>query len=261
MLLSSLKYFFDLGKSYQNTLVCYERIMEILTEPLQTNGEIEINTINDITVKDLAFAYGEDEQSVINAFSYTFTTGNIYCLSGENGAGKTTLLKILIGLYMYGANDRVMINGFKLADIDMIGLRRRQIGFTEQVPDCIAGTVGENLFLHSSENGNLSDESANVLSLFSFDRFIGELPNGFDTIINEDNSCFSGGEMQKLAILRQLIKNPDLMIFDEPTSALDYESKIEFINHLESIKENKIILLITHDEYIKRKCDDEIVLA
>ena len=79
-------------------------------------------------------------------------------------------------------------------------------------------------------------------------------------IINETNSNVSGGEKQKIAIIRQLISNPDVLLFDEPTSALDEESKNFFIKYLKKIKDGHIVILVTHDKDLVRECDAVLAL-
>lgn len=80
--------------------------------------------------------------------------------------------------------------------------------------------------------------------------------NSFSFIINEKNTNISGGEKQKISILKVLYKNPEVMIFDEPTSALDMNTTRKFINYLQKIKSDKIIIIVTHDEYVKGCCDE-----
>jgi len=90
--------------------------------------------------------------------------------------------------------------------------------------------------------------------------FINELDNGLESIMYEKSSNVSGGEKQKISILKVLLKQPDVMIFDEPTSALDSESAYNFISHLMSLKKEKLIILVTHDEEIKKNADVIIAL-
>jgi len=259
MLLNSLKYFFGLGKNYQETLVSYERISEILSEAEHLNGATEIDAIRSITIRDLNFSYNED-QKILKDFNFTFKAGNIYCLTGENGAGKSTFINILLGLYVHEVRGEILFNDVELRDIDMVRLRKHNIGYTEQNPVLINGTILDNLLLDSvDDNRDFNHKKLNALTLFSFKRFVDTLPEGLDTVIGEDYSNISGGERQKLSILRQIVKNPDLMIFDEPTSSLDNESKAAFIEHLVKIKEDKIIVIVTHDNYVKGYCDFEVI--
>lgn len=100
----------------------------------------------------------------------------------------------------------------------------------------------------------------NYVHLFNLERFIESLPNGFNTYINTDSNNLSGGEKQKIAIIRTLLKNPDLIILDEPTSALDKKSIENFKALIKYLKSNKIIIIITHDHELLDICDEKIQL-
>jgi len=258
MLLNSLKYFFGLTRYMQETLVSFTRVSDILKVEIITNGNKVIEKIEEIKIKNLCFSYTEDKTKIINNASHTLIRGKIYCLSGINGAGKTTFIHLLAGL-LQSDQGEICYNNSPIRDVDMITLRKHNIGFTDQDSILINGTLIENLFLDS--NNNISDSNLDeLLAIISFKKFIETLPEGLNTIIGENYSNISGGERQKISIIRQLLKNPQLMIFDEPTSSLDHVSKIDLINHLNRIKRDKIIILVTHDEEIIKGCDIEIEL-
>lgn len=100
-----------------------------------------------------------------------------------------------------------------------------------------------------------------LIKLLNLSNFIDECENKLDSVINPYSTNLSGGEKQKISILRTLLKNDSsVLIFDEPTSALDYKSKINLLNYLKEIKEDKIIILISHDDEIKEIVDEVILL-
>jgi len=134
----------------------------------------------------------------------------------------------------------------------MYEIKLRCIGVTEQEPILIADTLLNNITFGQKYS---NDRLYELIEILNLDNYISSLDNGLETIINEKSSNISGGEKQKISILRELLKNPEVLIFDEPTSALDSLSKIKLINYLQEIKTDKIIIIISHDEIIKNICD------
>ena len=253
MMMNSARYFFNLGKSYQDNLVSYNRIIEILAIKKQNNGDLDLNSIDKISLENISFNYGD--KSIFNSYNIEFKKGKIYNIIGDNGAGKTTLINLILGLYINDYSGKIDYNDINIENIDMYKTKLKHIGITEQEPILIADTLLNNITFGQSYNNNKLYELIDILNL---DKYISSLENGLDTIINEKSSNISGGEKQKISILREVLKNPDVLIFDEPTSALDSLSKVKFINYLQEVKLDKIIIIISHDEIIKN-ISDEIV--
>lgn len=250
MMLGSGQYFFHLGSSYQSTLVSYDRIQTILREPLQKDGERELSNIHCITINHLNFYY--DNKPVFTDFSYQFKKGNTYAIIGHNGAGKTTLVHLLLGLYQDEYQGEILYNNYELHELKMSSIRWKNIGITEQEPILLADTVKNNFYLGLDEKKSDISEFCKVLNM---EKYLHDLSNGLSTMINDKSSNLSGGEKQKISIIRQFIKDPDIMIFDEPTSAMDHSSRLSFLNYLDNIKKNKIILMISHEPEIIQFCD------
>jgi len=136
-------------------------------------------------------------------------------------------------------------------------VRKNLISFSEQEPKLINDTIEYNLKLNGNElcKSKLVD-FAEILNMTDF------LETAtLDFEINEKNTNTSGGEKQKISILRALYRDTPVMIFDEPTSALDLQSSEKFMNYLEQIKDNRIILIITHDEGIIQRCNSIVRLG
>ena len=195
---------------------------------------------------------------MLNDFSALFAAGYIYAITGQNGCGKSTVVKLLLGLYPTDYSGTIQYNGINLQDIDLYDLRAHSVGITEQEPTIIEDSIINNLTLLCDDpDMSLLDFYIDALGLRDF---IKQLPDGLETKLTEQNQNLSGGEKQKIAIIRLLLKNPDVLIFDEPTSALDSASKTQFIDILMGIKHNHIIILITHDQSIADVCDYVIPL-
>jgi len=223
----------------------------------------------------------------INSFGAEFLKGKMYAIAGANGAGKSTLINLMLGMYIDEYEGSITYNGIDIRSIDMLAARRNLIGFAEQEPLLITDTIRYNLnFMDVCNGESISRRSQNsdsrsgksdindadcykelALDCDSLMEFIKILnmkdfihQHTMDFEINESNTNTSGGEKQKIAILKVLCKNPAVMIFDEPTSALDAETAKQFLEHLHRLKKDKIIILITHDETAKGYCDEVVII-
>lgn len=276
-MLSSCRYFFGLASAFQSTLVSYNRTKDILCRQVESNGEMPLQHVDTIELRNVSFSYGCHDQGVFNpsgnkagpgnaliqnnneitkpiirSFSYDFSKGNLYAVTGNNGAGKTTLTKLMIGLYIDEFSGNISLNGIPIHELDMVYIRKNLIGYAEQDPLLIEDSIYYNLTYtdHLPDKVYNDDTSFHtrlkeLAGILDMERFLDEKTLLFR--VNEENNNLSGGEKQKLAILKVLLKDPDVMIFDEPTSALDKETKSRFIHYLSRLKENKIIIVVTHD--------------
>lgn len=130
------------------------------------------------------------------------------------------------------------------------------MGVTEQEPPILNMTIRDNLTLLGGEVNE--EELRRLIDSLGLQTLISSSANGLDTVIEDGGDGVSGGEKQKIAIVRQLVKNPDVMLFDEPTSALDAESKRGLIGILEEKKSEHIIIVVTHDRELLEACDEVI---
>lgn len=242
MLLGSISYFANLGKSYQDTLISYNRIKEILNIEVEDNGLEHVNNILQIKFNNVEFSYKNKE--IIYDFTYQFKYGKIYCIVGENGSGKSTLINLMIGLlHKYKGN--IYYNSIDIRQLDAYWIRKKFIGITEQEPILINDTIKQNI-TYGLDKVDTNDIYYWCKKFKLYD-FINTLPNKFDTIINERSNNISGGEKQKISLVRTFIKNPNVIILDEPTSALDQMSINGLKSILKDLKSNKIIIIVTHD--------------
>lgn len=254
IILSIIRFLFNYGQDYQDTMVSYKRIQDIMDIKAEEQGNLSITEIKNIHLDNLNFRYLENDYAIMN-LSYHFETGYMYAIAGKNGGGKTTLINLLLGLYNSDiTNNQILYNGIDIKNINMKDVRKSLIGITEQEPVLMNGSVKDNMFLNAFDDGNLD----NLIDVFNLQHI--NFTTNIDLLTNVSNTI-SGGEKQKISIIRTLLKDTDLLIFDEPTSAMDDKSKIKFINYLEKIKNNKIIIIVTHDTFIKGKCDKIIELS
>lgn len=257
MLLKSIKYFFELGKIYQSNLVSYERIKSLLKIQIQPDGDKILKSIEQVEVSNISFKY--KDKTIFKKYSTSLEKGKIYTLIGENGAGKSTLIDLILGLYTKQHNGSIYYNNENIDNINMKHSREKLISLTEQEPMLINDTILNNLILNVE---NLDEKYLEYLiDILNIRPYLNTLPLGINTVIHGTNSNISGGEKQKLSIIRSLLKNPDIIILDEPTSALDKNTIISLKNHLSILKKDKIIIIITHDKSIDSITDEYIEIV
>ncbi|MFA9375868.1 MAG: ABC transporter ATP-binding protein [Lachnotalea sp.] len=244
---NSIRYFFGIGKQIQNVKVSYERLQVFAKYKEQKNGGFKVETVNEISLFNVKFAYGDRE--ILNDFNATFKMGTSYAIVGENGSGKTTLINMVIGLYdKY--NGSIQYNGIDIKSIDILDLRKNKISVVEQDPELLNDSIYTNIDLYSAEPDPIRINTS-MVEWFETDEDIGKI----NVIENSVNGNLSGGERQKIALVRALYKNPDVLILDEPTSAIDKSGRDFFTKKISEIKKNKIVIIVTHEPYIENMCD------
>jgi len=237
-----------LGSSYQSARASAERTKRIYQNPLELNGDICIDCVQELALDNLSFSYGNHE--VFSGVSKTFQSGKIYAICGENGSGKSSLLNCIVGLYPDLIKGDILFDGVSISKINMSYMRRNRIAFIEQMPEFLNMSIDEFLDL-GIEVTEATRENKRILSeAFGLSKF-----NTRDEI-TESGSNFSGGEKQKIAIARALSKDCAVAILDEPTSALDAASVDVLINALKRQKPGRITLIVSHDPRILDLCDE-----
>lgn len=256
MIMSSINYFISLSSTYQQALVSYDRLMELEGEPKETNGLIKINDIAEISLENVRFSHNA-ETRILFELTEVLKKGNVYCIQGANGAGKSSFINLMIGLYPE-YEGKIKFNKINIKEIDCYDLRRNAIGVVGQEPCLIKGSILENLLY--GLNGVGFEKVKYWCQKFDLFEMISNLPDKFNTLVSENVGNLSGGEKQKISIIRILFKNASVLIFDEPTSALDLNSINMFKQIISDIKRDKIILIITHDKQVMEIADEIIEL-
>lgn len=212
-------------------------------------------TVKTVELRRVTFHYDENRPLFQN-YSCLLQRGVITAISGVNGSGKTTLLRLLTG-YLEPQEGVVFVNGRNLKDWQLDSFRCR-VSAVFQDSLLITGTIRENITLNNPKYRKSDIESA--LQLSGADSLVARLPDGLEHKIGVEGGGLSGGERQKIAIARALIRKPDILIFDEVTNHLDCESRLRMRSLLKQLRENTIVLMVSHDPEMLALCDNEIHL-
>ncbi|MDM5436492.1 ATP-binding cassette domain-containing protein [Bacillus hominis] len=220
-------------------------------EVIQGNS---VGKINSIQIKDLSFSY-KDKQ-IIKNLSINIPVGKHIAVVGKSGCGKSTLLKFLLRLYEF--EGAIKINGKPIQDYNLEVLRR-EIVLVPQHPELINGTVWENIIFDLSEVQK--DEIKEMLQDLRVDEFVSQLPEQYNTNIGKySNQSLSGGQLQRLAIARALIRNPQVLLLDESTSALDKENTKIVLQAIRKHMKGKTVILVTHNEQVATQVEEVIYI-
>lgn len=228
-----------LGRALQAAKQTFSLLDE--NEPIGNDGSKEIEKLNEIKFENVDFSYPNRDKNIFENLNLHFEDKKIVGLVGESGSGKSTLMKMVMKWYM-AKSGKIFLNDEDILDIDSRKLQEK-IAYIPQFPQIFSQTIRENLVLG---NEKITDEE--ILEIAEKCRLKDKIlstENGLDTKINSEKVIFSSGEMQRLELMRALLKRADVYIFDEPTSNLDTLNESIILN---LIKENckGMVFLISH---------------
>ena len=228
---------------------------EILDHAPPKRGGKHIENIESVEFRNVSFAYpGAGVKNAVSNFSATFRAGRIAALIGANGAGKTTLLKLATAA-LEPQSGEILVNGSPVQSLDTDAFRR-QIGIVFQDSLLVTGTIRDNITLRDPAFTEKDIEDA--LSSSGMDKVVERLPNGLDTCVGLDGQSLSGGEMQRLAIARALVRDPGILVLDEVTNHRDADARAAFGELLRRLAPGRIVLVVSHDPSLTNLCDEKI---
>ena len=217
-------------------------------KPLQVKG-------GEIRFENVVFAY-DPERTILKGISFTVPAGKTVAVVGPSGAGKSTLSRILYRFYDI-TSGRVSIDGQDIRDVTQKSLRAA-IGIVPQDTVLFNDTIRYNIAYGRIDANEAEIEEAARLA--QIEPFIEQLPDGFEATVGERGLKLSGGEKQRVAIARTLLKNPPILLLDEATSALDTHTEREIQAALKLISENRTALVIAHRLSTVVDADEILVL-
>ena len=204
----------------------------------------------------VSFRYAPDLPNVLHEISLTIPAGSMLGIVGPSGSGKTTLTRMLQKVY-FPTSGTIRINDCYINELDTAHLRRH-LGVVLQENFLFRATVADNI--RAGQSAATREEIIHAALLAGADEFIVNLPQGYDTLLEEGAKNLSGGQRQRLAIARALLTQPEILILDEATSALDPESERIVRENLADIAKNRTVLVVSHRLSMLKSADSIIVL-
>ncbi|REJ04148.1 ABC transporter ATP-binding protein [Microbacterium bovistercoris] len=253
-----------------------ERVFEFLDADEQDPDAEDAPTVKDgrgvIEFEHVAFSYTPD-RPLITDLSFRVEPGQTVAIVGPTGAGKTTLVNLIMRFYELSGG-RILLDGQDIAEMTREDLRSRT-GMVLQDPWLFAGSILENIRYGKA---SATDEEVLAAAKATYvDRFVHALPEGYETVLDEDASNVSAGERQLITIARAFVSQPSILILDEATSAVDTrtelllqhamaalrEGRTSFViaHRLSTIRDADLILVMEHGDIVEKGNHDELIAA
>ena len=232
-------------REIKQSLADMERLFTLMAQPLEVIDAPEATglVVSDANVQfsNVSFNY-EANRQILFGLDFTIPSGSTTAVVGHSGAGKSTLSRLLFRFYDVNEG-RIMIDSQDLRHVTQDSLRR-VIGIVPQDTVLFNDTIGFNISYGNPDASQ--DEVEAAAKAACIHDFISSLPDGYSTQVGERGLKLSGGEKQRVAIARTILKNPPILVFDEATSALDTESEQAIQAQLKEIAKNRTTLVIAH---------------
>ena len=246
------------GLDVQTSLALFDRIFEYLDQPIDIVEKPDARTSSpagDVVFDRVWFGYA-DGASTLEDVSFTVPEGTTTALVGETGSGKTTLGYLAARLYDVGKGS-ISIGGVDIRDLSFEALSDL-VGVVSQETYLFHASVRENLRFAKPEATDAEVEAAAEAARIH--HVIAALPEGYDTVVGERGYRFSGGEKQRMAIARTILRNPPILVLDEATSSLDTETERLVQEALDGLSEGRTTIAIAHRLSTVRDADQIVVL-
>ena len=242
-LLHSFGKVYNLIFSFSGKMASVENISNWFnTKPKQRENTKTISSIESLTMNNISFRYNSGGKLIFKNFSLDIPIGKKIALVGLSGSGKSTIGSLLENLYEVEEGS-IQANNINITDISK-DIWKSKVSIVFQDPYIFPGTVKDNLLL--GYNGITDTQIMSLVKAMCIDDFIQKLPEKYDSSLGERGITISGGEKQRLALVRALIRDPEVLILDESTSALDVSTEKIIHENLAILRENKTTIIIAH---------------
>ncbi|MGX9460391.1 peptidase domain-containing ABC transporter [Shewanella sp. A14] len=234
-----------------------DRISDIALSEQEANRD-SISPLNlvsgQLQLENVSFRYSDNEQNVIDKVSFTINAHESVAIVGESGCGKTTIVKLMLGL-LTPTQGRILLDG---QDISQIGLiqYRQQLAAVMQDDTLLSGSIADNLTFFDPEPNYLRMQQCAQHA--AIDKDISKMTMGYNTLVGDMGSQFSGGQVQRLLLARALYQQPSLLFMDEATSHLDIENEAKISEQIKHLEMTRII--IAHRPETIKQADRVVVM-
>ena len=246
----------------QASRALFDRIFEYLDLPVEISerpGAVQLDPRSmrgELRFEDISFAYEQDAPPTLEGVDLVVAPGTKVAVVGETGSGKTTLGYLVSRLYDV-TGGRVTIDGVDVRELSFASLART-VGLVSQETYLFHATIADNLRFARPQAGD--EELEQAARAARIHDLIASLPDGYDTVVGERGYRFSGGEKQRIAIARTILRNPPVLVLDEATSALDSETERAVQEALDQLAEGRTTIAIAHRLSTVRDADAIVVL-
>jgi ATP-binding cassette subfamily B protein len=248
------------GVQIQTSLALFQRIFEYLDLPVditERERPVHLDRIKgEIRFEEVVFRYDDEGSPVLDGIDVTVPAGSSLAVVGPTGAGKSTLGHLVPRLYDV-TGGRVTLDGVDVRDLDFDTLARA-VGVVAQETYLFHASVAENL--RFAKPDATDEELRAAAEAAQIHDHIAALPDGYDTVVGERGYRFSGGEKQRLAIARTILRDPPVLLLDEATSALDTRTEAAVQQAIDVLSANRTTLTIAHRLSTIREADQIVVL-
>jgi ATP-binding cassette subfamily B protein len=274
-LLFPLQSLLNVGLDVQTSLAMFARIFEYLDLPVDIAEDpdpVELRDVRgDVVFEDVSFRYDKDGPLTLDGINAVVPPGTTTAIVGETGSGKTTMAYLVARLYE-PTSGRVTIDGVDISRVSLASLADT-VGLVSQETYLFHASIRENLRFACPEASDEEIEAAARAA--QIHDLIASLPEGYETMVGERGYRFSGGEKQRIAIARTVLRNPPVLVLDEATSALDNETEralqealdelargrttIAIAHRLSTIRDAEQILVLEHGRIVERGTHSELL--
>nr|WP_244950269.1 ABC transporter ATP-binding protein [Streptomyces griseofuscus] len=248
------------GVQIQTSLALFQRIFEYLDLPIDITERprpVHLDRVKgEVRFEEVEFRYDDKGGPVLDGIAVTVPAGSSLAVVGPTGAGKSTLGYLVPRLYDV-TDGRVTLDGVDVRDLDFDTLARA-VGVVSQETYLFHASVAENL--RFAKPGATDEELHAAARAAQIHEHIAALPDGYDTVVGERGHRFSGGEKQRLAIARTILRDPPVLILDEATSALDTRTEAAVQEAIDALSANRTTITIAHRLSTVRDADQIVVL-
>ena len=234
--------------------VSAERIKELVESNVElTEDEHRTVDVDQLIVENLGFAYGDNK--ILENQNIKFEKGKSYCIVGENGCGKTTLLNILSGLYKQDEGDVYIVKN----DGKIEKNTRSYVSLLSADEQIFFGSLIDNITLFSDNYD--AEKIKKIEKLTKISEIADSKDQNYETQLNESGKSVSSGQAQQISLARALYYEREILLLDEPTANMDTDAVKLFVETIDKVKKDHIVIIVTHDPQVADECDYKVELT